>query len=83
VCKEYGERFKGSKSVELFNTLIALREKYVSVLSQIMGEVNTLIEREYRRVSQLNSDILLLAHAFGDASLDLLAGLEKSETPSV
>ncbi|MBC8465359.1 MAG: hypothetical protein H8D63_03255 [Parcubacteria group bacterium] len=80
VYKEYRERFKRSKSVELFNTLMALREEYVSALSQIMGEVNTLIEREYRRVSQLNTDILLLAHAFGDASLDLLTEIDKSKT---
>lgn len=80
VCEKYRESFAGSRSVELFDKLVAFREAYALALAKIASNVDTFTEREYATRSQLTFDVLLLAHEFGDASLDLLTEIEQRKT---
>jgi hypothetical protein len=79
VCKEYQEFFRGDESVALFDKLLTVREEYVSALLRIMdGDTST--RSEYRVTSQLNPDVLLLVHTFGNAILSVLTDIEKQKT---
>ncbi|NTV22682.1 MAG: hypothetical protein HGB03_03955 [Candidatus Yonathbacteria bacterium] len=74
VYEQYKMRFEGHSVLNLFCTLMELRGMYTLAVENMdwFGE-SPLTQKVYVEMTQLTPKILLLAHDFGEANLDILS----------